>query len=33
MVSESAKNKIVESDMLGEYYGSDHVPILLDINV
>ena len=33
MVSESAKSKIVESDMLGEYYGSDHVPILLDINV
>jgi exodeoxyribonuclease III len=32
MVSESAKAKIVESDMLGEYYGSDHVPILLDIN-
>lgn len=32
MVSESAKGKIVESDMLGEYYGSDHVPILLDIN-
>ncbi len=33
MVSESAKSKIVESDMLDEYYGSDHVPILLDMNV
>jgi exodeoxyribonuclease-3 len=33
IVSEEAKDKIVASDMLNEYYGSDHVPILLDIEL
>lgn len=33
LVSDAAKGTIVESDMLVEYYGSDHVPILLDISL
>lgn len=33
MVSDSAKQCIVESDMLTSFYGSDHVPIMLDIQV
>jgi len=33
IVSDSVKDSIVESDMLVEYFGSDHVPVLLDINV
>jgi exodeoxyribonuclease-3 len=31
IISEAAKDKIIASDMLTDYYGSDHVPILLDI--
>lgn len=33
IVSDESKDKIVQSDMLLEYFGSDHVPILLDINI
>ncbi len=33
MISNSVKDKIKEADCLTEYYGSDHCPILLDINV
>jgi len=33
IVSSDAKDKIVTSDMLQEYFGSDHIPILLDISV
>jgi exodeoxyribonuclease-3 len=33
LVSESAKDKISKADCLTEYYGSDHVPILLEIDV
>ncbi len=33
MVSDSAKDKIVESDMFLDYHGSDHVPVLLDIDI
>jgi len=32
MVSANAKDKIVASDMLLDYFGSDHVPVLLDIS-
>jgi exodeoxyribonuclease III len=33
IISEEAKDKIVKSDMLLDYYGSDHVPIMLDITL
>lgn len=33
IVSDEAKDKIGQSQMLQEYFGSDHVPILLDINI
>jgi exodeoxyribonuclease III len=33
IVSDEAKDKILRSDMLQEYFGSDHIPILLDINI
>jgi hypothetical protein len=33
IVSADSKDKIVQSDMLQEYFGSDHIPILLDISV
>jgi exodeoxyribonuclease-3 len=33
IISSSAKENIVKSDMLTEYFGSDHIPILLDISV
>ena len=33
IVSANSKDKIVRSDMLQEYFGSDHIPILLDISV
>lgn len=32
-VSEDLKNKIVDFKTLADYYGSDHCPILLEINV
>jgi exodeoxyribonuclease-3 len=33
LVSSNIKNKIREADCLTEYFGSDHVPILLDIDI
>jgi exodeoxyribonuclease-3 len=33
ILSDDTKDKIINSDMLMEYYGSDHVPIVLDINI
>ena len=33
MISDSIKSKIIEADCLEEYHGSDHVPILLDIDI
>jgi exodeoxyribonuclease-3 len=33
MISDFIKSKIIEADCLNEYYGSDHVPILLDIDI
>jgi exodeoxyribonuclease-3 len=33
LVSATAKDKISRVDCLIEYYGSDHVPILLDIDI
>jgi exodeoxyribonuclease-3 len=33
MMLVSDKDKIIDADCLTDYYGSDHVPILLDINV
>jgi exodeoxyribonuclease-3 len=33
LVSATAKDKISRADCLTEYYGSDHVPILLDIDI
>jgi exodeoxyribonuclease-3 len=33
IVSESAKENIINVDMLNEYYGSDHIPIMIDISV
>jgi exodeoxyribonuclease III len=33
IVSSEAKDKIVAADMLLEYYGSDHVPIVLNMNI
>lgn len=33
IVSSEAKDKIIQSDCLVEYFGSDHVPILLDLNI
>jgi len=32
MVNEDAKDKIIDSDILTDYFGSDHVPIQLDIS-
>jgi len=33
LVSDAVKDKISRADCLTEYYGSDHVPILLDIDI
>jgi exodeoxyribonuclease-3 len=33
IVSSEAKDKCIASDMLTDYYGSDHIPIILDINI
>jgi len=33
LVSQKIKNKIVNADILNEYYGSDHIPIILDLNI
>jgi exodeoxyribonuclease-3 len=33
IVSSDSKDKITKSDMLNEYFGSDHIPIVLDINI
>ena len=33
IVSSDSKDKITKSDMLNEYFGSDHIPIILDINI
>jgi len=33
ILSSDSKDKIVQSDMLQEYFGSDHIPILLDISL
>lgn len=33
IVSSEAKDKIIKTDMLVDYYGSDHVPIMIDINI
>ena len=33
LVSESAKDRIVETDCLTEYYGSDHCPVMLSIDL
>jgi exodeoxyribonuclease-3 len=33
IISSEVKDKIINCDMLNEYFGSDHVPILLDIDI
>ncbi len=33
LVNDSSKDKIVGADCLNEYCGSDHCPVLLDINI
>jgi exodeoxyribonuclease-3 len=33
LVSESAKENIIKADCLNEYYGSDHCPVLVDMNL
>jgi exodeoxyribonuclease-3 len=33
LVSNDVRNKIVNADSLIDYFGSDHVPIILDINI
>jgi exodeoxyribonuclease-3 len=33
IVSEEVKDAIIKTDMLLNYYGSDHVPIIIDINI
>lgn len=33
LISQKLKTKIVDADILGEYFGSDHVPILLELKI
>jgi exodeoxyribonuclease-3 len=33
IISSEIQNKITKCDMLQDYFGSDHIPILLDINI
>jgi exodeoxyribonuclease-3 len=33
LISDKLKNKIKNADILSEYFGSDHIPILLEIDI
>jgi len=33
LISQKLKTKIIDADILGEYFGSDHLPILLDLKL
>jgi exodeoxyribonuclease-3 len=33
IVSSEAKDTIIKTDMLTDYYGSDHIPIMIDMNI
>jgi len=33
LISEKLKNKIIESNILDNIFGSDHAPIILDLNL
>jgi len=33
IISSEAKHNIIKTDMLLDYYGSDHIPIILDMNI